>query len=151
MEKFIYQAILTPDEEGYSVEVPDLPGCFTYGDTYEDAVYMAADAMKTYMASLLTDGEQPPRYTRHDCPDGSESVNVFFETDQDYVIDGETVSAAQAARDLGVSKGRITQMLNAGLLEGYREGRRTYISVNSVAERKKAMPRAGRPRKTLEA
>lgn len=151
MEKFIYQAILTPDEEGYSVEVPDLPGCFTYGDTYEDAVYMAADAMKTYVASLLTDGEQPPRYTRRDCPDGSESVNVFFEADQDYVIDGETVSAAQAARDLGVSKGRITQMLNAGLLEGYREGRRTYISVNSIAERKKTMPRAGRPRKTLEA
>ncbi len=151
MEKFIYQAILTPDEDGYSVEVPNLPGCFTYGDTYEDAVYMAADAMKTYVASLLMDGKQPPRYTKYDCPNGSECVNVFFETEQDYVIDGETVSAAQAARDLGVSKGRITQMLDAGLLEGYRDGRQTYISVNSIAARKKEAPKAGRPRKAVKA
>lgn len=35
MGKFAYQIVLTPDEEGgYSVEVPDLPGCFTYGEAH---------------------------------------------------------------------------------------------------------------------
>ena len=51
MSKFIFQAILTPEEEGgYSVEFPDLPGCFSCGDTFNDAVAMGADAAKTYVA-----------------------------------------------------------------------------------------------------
>ena len=28
---YLYQAIVTPDEEGFSVEAPDTPGCFAQG------------------------------------------------------------------------------------------------------------------------
>ena len=64
MEKFIYQIVLTPEDGGgYSVEVPDLPGCFTYGDTVEDAASMAADAARTYVASLMAHGEDVPAPT----------------------------------------------------------------------------------------
>ncbi len=147
MKKFIYQAILTPDEDGYTVEAPDLPGCFTYGDTYEEAVYMAADAMKTYVSSLLFDDKEPPSYKRHACPQGSECINVFFEAEKEFIIEGETVSASQASKDLGVSKGRITQMLDSGILEGFRDGRNTYISVESINKRKATEHKAGRPKK----
>lgn len=77
--KLIYQVFITKDEDGfYNVEVSDLPGCFTFGDTYEEAVHMAADAMQTYVSSLLVDGENPPKFTHRECPEGVESVNVFF-------------------------------------------------------------------------
>lgn len=78
MSKFIFQAILTPEEEGgYSVEFPDLPGCFSCGDTFNGAVAMGADAAKTYVASLLGHGEAVPEPQRHRCPSGAEDVMVF--------------------------------------------------------------------------
>ena len=148
MSKFIFQAILTPEEEGgYSVEFPDLPGCFSCGDTFNDAVAMGADAAKTYVASLLGHGEAVPEPQRHRCPSGAEDVMVFFETDPSYIVEGDVVSAAEASRMLGVSAGRITHMLDAGVLDGYREGRRTWVSVASIEKRLSEVPKAGRPRK----
>ena len=150
MEKFIYQIVLTPEEEGgYSVEVPDLPGCFTYGDTVEDAAAMAADAAKTYVASLLAHGEAVPPPTTHEV-EGT-ALMVFFEVDPSYIVRGETVSAAEAARMLGVSAGRVTHMLGSGILQGYRRGRRTYVTVESIEERLESNPGAGRPRAAMMA
>lgn len=45
MNKIYYPAIFHPEEIGYSVSVPDIDGCFTEGDTLEDAMEMAADAI----------------------------------------------------------------------------------------------------------
>lgn len=152
MGKCLFQALLTPEEEGgYSVEIPDLPGCFTYGDDYMDATFMAADAAKTYVASLLAHGEKVPKPSSRSYSDNCKCVYVFFETGESYIVHGPVVSAAEAARMLGVSAGRISRMLDAGLLDGYRSGRRTYVSKKSI-EARKASPRpAGRPRKHTEA
>ena len=57
------------------------------------------------------------------------------------------VSAAQAARELGVSAGRVTHMLDAGILDGYRSGRRTYVTEASIAARKASPRDAGRPKR----
>lgn len=145
MEKFIYQIVLTPEKEGgYSVEVPDLPGCFTYGDTVEEAAAMGADAAKTYVASLMAHGDPIPSPTVREA-EGT-SLMVFFEVDSSYIVRGETVSAAEAARMLGVSAGRVTHMMDAGILQGFRRGRRTYVTVNSINERLANNPGSGRPR-----
>lgn len=46
-----YAVILEPAEEGgYVVSVPVLPGCFTQGETVEEALDMAKDAIKGYLA-----------------------------------------------------------------------------------------------------
>ena len=148
MGKYIYDAVLTPEEEGgYSVEVPALPGCFTCGDDYRDAVLMAADAIRTWLAAALADGRAIPPYERADEPEGCERVSVFVEADESYIVDGPVVSAAQAARELGVSAGRVTHMIDAGILDGYRSGRRTYVTEASIAARKAAPRDAGRPKR----
>jgi DNA-binding transcriptional MerR regulator len=45
-----YRAVLTPDLEvgGYTVEVPELPGCITEGDDLADAKRMAKDAIELW-------------------------------------------------------------------------------------------------------
>ena len=48
--KYAYYAILTPEEHGYSVAFPDLPGCYTCGDDLPDALFMAEDALSGYLA-----------------------------------------------------------------------------------------------------
>ena len=44
---YLYPAVFEKEEEGgYSVTVPDIFGCVTCGDDYEDAVKMAKDVVK---------------------------------------------------------------------------------------------------------
>ena len=45
MNAIFYPAIFHPEETGYSVEIPDIEGCFTQGDTMDEAVRMAQDAI----------------------------------------------------------------------------------------------------------
>jgi len=45
--------ILEPAEEGgYNVTVPALEGCFTQGDTEEDAIENAKEAIRVYIEGL---------------------------------------------------------------------------------------------------
>lgn len=59
-----YSVIIEPETEpgvgGYNVRVPALPGCFTQGDTIEEALEMARDAIFLYIESLLADGAPIP-------------------------------------------------------------------------------------------
>lgn len=57
-----YTVIFEPAEEGgYVVSVPALPGCFTEGDTLEEAMEMVKDAISAYIASLEKHHEPIPQ------------------------------------------------------------------------------------------
>ncbi len=45
MAKYVFPAIFTEEEQGYSVEFPDVHNCFTSGADLEEAVEMAQDAL----------------------------------------------------------------------------------------------------------
>ena len=46
MAKYVYPAVFTPEENGmYSVDFPDLEGCYTCGEDLADALYMAEDVL----------------------------------------------------------------------------------------------------------
>lgn len=47
-------------ERGYTVTVPTLPGCITYGETIEEAISMAKEAIELYIESLVAHGEPIP-------------------------------------------------------------------------------------------
>jgi predicted RNase H-like HicB family nuclease len=49
-----YQVKIEPDEEGggYVAEVPRLPGCITQGDTLEEVLEMAEDAIRAYLEAV---------------------------------------------------------------------------------------------------
>ena len=44
----------------YGVTVPDLPGCFSAGETPEDALAQAAEAIECHIEGLLLDGDPIP-------------------------------------------------------------------------------------------
>ena len=45
-----YKIALRKSEEGYSVSVPGLPGCWSQGDTEEEALENIEDAIREYLA-----------------------------------------------------------------------------------------------------
>ena len=74
--KLIYPAIFTPCEvnDGYSVVVPDLPGCVTEGDSLISAIDMAVDAASGWILGELEDGNAypgPSDYKDIVAPEGS--------------------------------------------------------------------------------
>ena len=44
-----YQVNLNKTEKGYTILCPALPGCWTMGDTEEEALKNIKDAIKTYI------------------------------------------------------------------------------------------------------
>jgi len=56
-----YRLILTQEPEGgYTVVVPSLPGCITYGDNINHAIDMAKEAIEGYLEVLKEQGEKIP-------------------------------------------------------------------------------------------
>ncbi|MBI2551449.1 type II toxin-antitoxin system HicB family antitoxin [Candidatus Uhrbacteria bacterium] len=57
-----YTVLLTPDEEsgGFTVEVPAIPGCFTEGDTLEQAKANAKEVIELCLDVLADEGLPPP-------------------------------------------------------------------------------------------
>jgi predicted RNase H-like HicB family nuclease len=48
-----YTAIFEPEKEGgYSVFVPTLPGCFSQGETFEEAVESIKEAIELYLEDV---------------------------------------------------------------------------------------------------
>lgn len=66
--KLIYPAIFTPciEKEGYTVVVPDLPGCVTEGYSLINAIEMGTDAASGWILGELEDGNNFPKPTSHD-------------------------------------------------------------------------------------
>lgn len=60
--KLVYPAIFSPcvEKSGYTVVVPDLPGCVTEGDSLADAILMAEDAASGWVLDELECGNAIP-------------------------------------------------------------------------------------------
>ena len=56
-----YRINLRKEEEGgYTVFVPSLPGCITYGENVDEAISMAREAIELYIEELKDRGESVP-------------------------------------------------------------------------------------------
>lgn len=59
--KRMFRIILTPEAEGgFTVTVPSLPGCVTWGENIEEAKVMATEAISLYVEDLEASGEEIP-------------------------------------------------------------------------------------------
>ena len=45
---------------GYSVVVPELPGCFSAGQTVEEAIVNSSEAIQLHLEGVVEDGEDIP-------------------------------------------------------------------------------------------
>jgi len=47
-----YKIVLRQSEEGYSVSCPALPGCWSQGETEQEAIANIQDAVQEYLAAI---------------------------------------------------------------------------------------------------
>jgi predicted RNase H-like HicB family nuclease len=61
MRQLTYRILLNREPEGgYTVTVPTLPGCVTYGESVDEAISMAKEAIELYIESLIAHNEPVP-------------------------------------------------------------------------------------------
>lgn len=117
----------------------------TQGADFKEVCENAADWLQLEMEHRAMHGEPFPESTfdnepRHGGRNVVVAVNAGIET-------VPKVLPSEAARMLGVTPGRITQMVDAGQLEAIEDAGRKWITVYSIDARKAEQPKPGRPKK----
>ena len=57
---YSFLSIFTYDEDGISIEFPDLPGCLSCSDTQDDAINMAKETLALHLYGMETDNDEIP-------------------------------------------------------------------------------------------
>lgn len=79
MRKLTYLAVFEPTGNGgYSVYFPDLLGCITFGNSFDDARKQAIDALGLHIYGMEKDGET--------IPDASIEVKIEKGTSAGYLV-----------------------------------------------------------------
>lgn len=86
-----------PGRTDYGVTVPDLPGCTSVGDTLDEALTNAEEAIRVYLEVLVEDGGAIPTPSRETPP--LESGEVLGVVD----VDLDKIEPARKAQRLNVS------------------------------------------------
>ena len=86
MRKLTYFAVFEPSESGgYGIYFPDLPGCTSFGGTYNEAERMAKEALGIHVYEMEKDGEELPASSQPD------ALDIYEETAKGYFVSGVTV------------------------------------------------------------
>ena len=60
MKHLTLPIVIESDGDGYFVSCPALQGCYSQGDTYEEAVRNIKDAIRLHVEDRIANGEEVP-------------------------------------------------------------------------------------------
>lgn len=137
------------DSENMKLAFPyDLEGG-TQGVDFNEVCEMAADWLQLTMEHMAMNDIPFPKATFGNQPrHGGQNIVVAVNAGKESV---PKITAAEAARRLGVTRGRVSQMIKSGLLETFELNGRTWVTEYSVNARLSERPKAGRPKKLATA
>jgi predicted RNase H-like HicB family nuclease len=139
--------IFEDSEGGYLVRLFDFDQ-MTQGDTFSDAVDMAADLIRFMVEDYLVRGRKLPHAAfEHKAKNGGRIVAVSVEVS--LRASEEFVTATEAAAHLGVTRPRITHLLTSKKIIGYKEKGNTFISVASLKDYQNEPRKRGRPKEVV--
>lgn len=82
MAKYVYPAVFSEEDSGYSINFPDLPNCFTSGETLGEAIEMAGDVLCLTLYEMEQAGTAIPAPSDlRDVPVGNKEFVNFIPCD----------------------------------------------------------------------
>jgi len=89
MAKLFYPAILEKEPgSAYGVSFPDIPGCISAGDTAEEALVNAHEALSGHVALMVQDGDSLPDATHVEDVTADPDVNMVAVTVIGVIVPG---------------------------------------------------------------
>lgn len=138
---YTYDAVIERDDDGYAVSFPQFPDAITFGATREEAARRAAEVLILTLAELIEDGGELPPQERV-----AEVLAVNVEVTGEDIDRSKCLTIEQAAEELGITAGRVSQLASAGKLQAVAFGKKRMVTLASVAARKANPPAASRAR-----
>jgi len=138
---YTFVAEADPDTGGWVVMFPDLPGCMTQAEAFEEIGPMAGDAYRAWVTATYEDG-------RHIPLPGDAGFPAFEHWDwetgrQPRTPDVPSLTSREVAARLGITSRRVTALARS------RRGRDWLFSEEDVAAMEDRQP--GRPSSTTNA
>lgn len=102
-----YIAKIAKEDDGYTVEFPDIPGCYTCGDSMEEALTMAEGALYAVLYAKLEDKDPLPESTlKEDKKNGLYAIQVRGRLALAYTIfeARRGKSAASLCQKMGITR-----------------------------------------------
>lgn len=150
MDKYLYEAVFTPNElGGYDVRFPELD-IITQGDDLSDAAFMAQDLLSLVISDALNEGKELATVGtfQNECPDGSLLMGIATYAEPDNILD-DAMTIQEAADVLDVSRARIYALIKDGRIADKKVGNSRLVSAQDVMEIFNNPQSAGRPRKVV--
>lgn len=149
MDRYLYEAILTPYGDIYEVYFPEL-SLYTQGTSLADAAYMAQDLLTMDIAERLEAGEDVPHIgsfgTAGAIPAGSIAMGIMALVEVGCERT-ETMTVAEAADILNVSRARIYTLVKDGAIRSEKVGSSRLLNAQDVMDRFNSPRNPGRPTK----
>lgn len=141
--RFDYQE----EDEGWLATIPAFEGAVAFGKTIPEACSSIATVLQLFIVQWLDDGRSLPKPSFHEPPFSVISVDV----DDAYRVRTRCMTITEAATELGVSIGRVSQLVTSGILAAIELDGRRYVTIESIERRKRNHRGAGRPKKAVAA
>lgn len=109
MRKLSYLAVFEPSKNGYGVYFPDLPGCISFGATFEEAQREAADALGLHIYGIEKDGDP--------IPEPSKAPEIDPETTPGYLVSPVVIFPDMVKNELDNKRVKTNITLPAWLKE----------------------------------
>lgn len=61
MRSYRFSIVIERDQDGYFAYCPELQGCYTQGDTYEEALTNIRDAIRLHVIDRIENNEEVPQ------------------------------------------------------------------------------------------
>jgi len=147
--QFSYEAKLKKYDDGwYTVEFPDW-GTMTEGKNFDRAIFMGADLLQVMVTTALLDDDPIPKAIYgHSLKEGEERVIFSCSTTlKEAKEQWPWINIKNAAKMLGVTPGRVHQLIASGALHSMKDEFFTFVLLEDVENRLANPPCTGRPKK----
>ena len=95
---YIYDAIITQEDDGsFFIDFPAFNGCFSDGQTKEEAVKEGAEMLRLLIADHIDRGDKLPHYKQETA---SDVVTVAVDVDSAFIQETKCMTVTEAAKEL---------------------------------------------------
>lgn len=142
--QYTYEFEIYKHKRHFIAECRDF-GIVTQGKDVEQAYEMAEDILKLSIEELLMSETSLPQATyQTEAIHGGLIAVITVDVD---IHDIKALTAQEASKHLGISTGRVSQLVSKGLLEGFKRDGISWITIDSINARLAEKPKCGRPSK----
>jgi len=128
---YYYPAIFTAEDVGFSVRFPDLPGCFTEGDTIEETYKMAASAIGLYAQNEDGEFEFPKASAPKDIELDKDEFLVLIEFDLVEYLKNTSDKAVKKTLTIPSWLNNLAEQNNVNFSNVLQNALKDYLNVNN--------------------